>query len=200
MIHHEIIDEITPDLVIANKEENLKKDIDKIAEKYPVWVSDISGMEDALDMILSLGTILDREQLSSELVTDIRSEFSKLESPGSATGIYLIWKKPYMAAGSDTYISEMMGLCGIKNAAGLRYPELSPADLLELNPEVVLLSSEPYPFKEIDVKEIQELLPDAEIRLVDGEYFSWYGSRMKEAPGYFNSLIQKINKYKIRPQ
>ena len=107
--------------------------------------------------------------------------------------LYLIWKDPYMAAGADTFITDVLERAGFANAVETeRYPELTEMELHRLSPELVLLSSEPYPFKEKHINELQSMLPKAKLLLVDGEMFSWYGSRMLKAPQYFRQLWQKI--------
>ncbi|MEJ0032358.1 MAG: helical backbone metal receptor [Bacteroidota bacterium] len=94
-----------------------------------------------------------------------------------------------MAAGSDTFINEMMKVAGFENVVkGERYPTLSDESIRQLNPQVVLLSSEPYPFKDQHADELKKLLPDAKVMLVDGEMFSWYGSRWAAMAEYFKQL------------
>jgi hypothetical protein len=96
-----------------------------------------------------------------------------------------------MLAGNETFINEMLKYCSLKNLIEEnRYPELSDPELKMLLPEVILLSSEPYPFKEKHIKNFQEIWPKAKIKLVDGEMFSWYGSRLLKAASYFKNLRQ----------
>ena len=183
------ISDLNPDLIIANKEENNKEDIERLEKDFPVWVSDINNLDSALEMIRLVGEITSTD--ASELVSKIERNFQQLKPfyPEQKT-LYLIWKDPYMSAGSDTFISDIMNRFGLKNAVKeTRYPKLSEEDISELNPDLVLLSSEPYPFKKKHIQELQQLLPNAEIKLVDGEMFSWYGSRLKLTPSYLNSLF-----------
>ena len=185
----EAISTLNPDLIIANKEENNRADIERLEKEFPVWVSDVNNLDSALEMIQSVAEITGTDGRS--LATKIQEEFGNLEpiTPPQKT-LYLIWKDPYMAAGSDTFIHDMMTCCGLENVISTkRYPELSTKEIQSLSPEVVLLSSEPYPFKEKHISELKELLPTAAIKLVDGEMFSWYGSRLKLAPSYFQGLI-----------
>lgn len=181
---------LTPDLIIGNKEENEKDGIDRLASEFPVWMSDIANLTDALSMIKSIGQLVGKGLEATGMVKEIREGFARLSIPPSAKKcLYLIWKRPYMVAGSDTFIHEMMHAAGFENTLTEgRYPELNIDQIRALNPEVVLLSSEPYPFKEKDIQEITEVLPLAALKLVDGEMFSWYGSRLKKAPNYFESL------------
>jgi ABC-type Fe3+-hydroxamate transport system substrate-binding protein len=100
-----------------------------------------------------------------------------------------------MAAGGDTFINNMLKECGLSNVFEniSRYPEISIDQLPALNCQLLLLSSEPYPFKQKHLDELQSLLPGCKIMLVDGEMFSWYGSRLKYAPQYFKKLLNEIH-------
>lgn len=107
---------------------------------------------------------------------------------------YLIWRDPYMTVGGDTFINDMLLQCGFENmyADKTRYPEISMDALLNANCELLLLSSEPYPFKHKHIDELSKQLPGTKIILADGEFFSWYGSRMLQAPAYFTRLMAQI--------
>ena len=98
-----------------------------------------------------------------------------------------------MVAGNSTFINEMLKCCGFKNVfETLRYPEVTAEQISAANPEVILLSSEPYPFKEKHIQQFKEICPAAKVIIVDGELFSWYGSRLLKAPAYFRQLREKI--------
>ena len=184
---------LNPDLIIANKEENNKEDIEWLEKNFPVWVSDVNDLDSALEMIRFIAELTRTD--SSKLTQEIQSGFSQLMpiQPQKKV-LYLIWKNPYMAVGNDTFINELMQRCGFENVLSQsRYPELTDDEIVQLNPGLILLSSEPYPFKEKHIKELQNLLPNATIKLVDGEMFSWYGSRLKLAPSYFTNLVESIN-------
>jgi ABC-type Fe3+-hydroxamate transport system substrate-binding protein len=195
----ELIKEIKPDLIIANKEENTMADVDELADLFPVWVSDINTLEDAKQTILQIGELVDRQPEASYLIHLISAGFSDLQTLALERGIdkkvaYLIWKKPYMAAGINTYISDILELNGMRNVVkSSRYPQLDLSELEALNPDLVFLSSEPYPFTELHVQEIQNVLPKAKIMLVDGEMFSWYGSRLVKAVQYFFEFQKEIS-------
>ena len=183
---------LKPDLIIGNKEENDKNNIDLLKNIAPIWMSDISDLEDALEMILKLGLLLEVSESSNELISKIKSNFSKLECRIKSTKksvLYLIWRNPYLAAGNNTFINDMIVKCGFLNFINEdRYPEINMN--VVTNPDFVFLSSEPYPFKKQHIKEIQTIFPKATVKLVDGEMFSWYGSRLVEAPDYFLRLVQ----------
>ena len=159
-------------------------------------MSDIVTFEDAIHMISDLGGLLDVKEKAQMLILDIRNGFDGLEpiSPPVKT-IYLIWNKPFMAVGSDTFIDTMMSRIGLVNPARTfesRYPSLTIEEIKLLDPDLVLLSSEPFPFNAHHAKAIQEILPSAKIELVDGEIFSWYGSRLIQAPAYLNGLKSRL--------
>ena len=174
------IRELQPDLIIANKEENEQSQIEELAKEFPVWISDIKTLEDSLEMIASIGQITNTNSKVLEIKTKIDSIFLNLPQSPPLRTVYLIWRNPWMSIGKDTFIHDMLTRCGLKNACAemSRYPELSADDLKTLNPDLILLSSEPYPFKEKHIEELQQLLPNARIQLVDGENYSWYGTRL----------------------
>ncbi|UII34842.1 helical backbone metal receptor [Fulvivirga ulvae] len=184
------IDNLQPDLIIGNKEENYKEGIEKLREKYPVWMSDIATFEDALEMIVSLGKITGTESKAVEIQGRIVDGFRELKKQTPKKVLYFIWQNPYIVVGGNTFINEMIVKLGLRNlAAGLdRYPELTWDEIASLQPDLILLSSEPFPFKDKHINKFQSICPSAEIRIVDGEMFSWYGSRLIEAVGYFNQL------------
>jgi ABC-type Fe3+-hydroxamate transport system substrate-binding protein len=194
-LHTNIIKELLPDLIIANKEENVREQIDELASQFPVWVSDVQDLESALRMITSVGELVDRSDNAVSMATSISHQFRTLQgdSKKHLRTAYLVWKDPYMVAGKDTFISDMMRHCGFNNVLSkTRYPEVSKEGLQDLDCELLLLSSEPYPFREKHVKELEDLLPGRIIILVNGEMFSWYGSRLLEAAAYFKQLQNQV--------
>ncbi len=189
---------LKPDIVIGNKEENLQSDIEALEHHVPVWMSDIHDLESALEMVQQIGLLTEKVQVTLPMIQTIRQEFNELKQFTSSNNLlktlYLIWRKPFMAAGKGTFIDDCLQHCGLVNCIEeTRYPAIN---LEDLNPELILLSSEPYPFQEKHIVEIQQRFPLAKIRLVDGEYFSWYGSRMLDAPKYFRSLFEEIHSHK----
>lgn len=184
---------LKPDLIIGNKEENTKEDIEALREMSPVWMSDIFNLEDALEMMNSIGGMVGKHEFTQELVDNIKGQFDSFKPDNLKLSVlYLIWRKPYIGVAKDTFIDDMLKRCGFKNilADQTRYPVLE--NLSELNPDVVFLSSEPYPFKEKHIQELHEIFPNAKIKLVDGEIFSWYGSRLSKSVDYFKWLCTEI--------
>ena len=193
-LNFEKIEALQPDLIIGNKEENEQQQIEWLAARYPVWMSDISTLPEALDMIRHIGQLTDRNQAANHMADDIQLIFNTLPVFEPVQAAYLIWRKPYMAAGAGTFIHDMMIQAGFQNVFGHlgRYPELSLEQLNKADPQLLLLSSEPYPFQEKHIRELQEACPDTQIHLVDGELFSWYGSRLLQSPDYFKQLREKL--------
>lgn len=187
------IHSLQPDLIIANKEENVKEQVEALAKDYPVWVSDVNNLGDACGMIASIGEMVQKTKAAQGLINKIKEQFAMLNAPQPPLRTaYLIWKEPYMTAGGDTFIHDMLTRCGFQNifALQMRYPAVTLQELQQC--QLLLLSSEPYPFKQQHADELQQHLPGVKIVLVDGEYFSWYGSRLLQAPAYFRELIEKI--------
>jgi len=182
---------LQPDLIIANKEENVKEQIESLAEKFPVWLTDVNNFEDALKMINDIGTITQKIEKSQLLIDSLKEQFQKItQTSHNSRMLYLIWKNPYMAAGGDTFINDMIVKAGFENVIKdyKRYPEISIQEMKELNCSYIFLSSEPFPFKDADIKELSEQLPSVKIIKVDGEMFSWYGSRLLKSAEYFKTL------------
>lgn len=191
-----LIRELQPDLIIGNKEENEESQIRELMESFPVWMSDIHNLGEALDMISRLGALVAETEEAERIAARIAESFAGLsaELPAGkpSTVAYFIWKDPYMAAGKNTFIDAMLGCCGLTNVfAESRYPQISPEQLRKANPAYIFLSSEPYPFSEKHMDFFRELCPQASVKIVDGELFSWYGSRLQHSPAYFKEIMQK---------
>ncbi|MFZ4784004.1 MAG: helical backbone metal receptor [Flavobacteriales bacterium] len=193
-LHLEKILELNPDIVFANKEENERTDIEWLKERVPVYVSDIITIDDALRMIGDVGLLCGKSTIADQLIKDIQHERDVFKVPSGiyGTALYLIWQDPFMTISSDTFIHHMLEAAGFESALeGFfegRYPTLELADIIALQPKFVFLSSEPYPFGEKELHQLKMALPDSKIMLVDGEMFSWYGPRMKEAFSYLSTL------------
>ena len=183
----EIID-LQPDLIIGNKEENTESDIFALSAYCPVWMSDINSVEDAFVMIDEIGELTNTRPQAKELTHQLKMEFQRISDIGrNRKVLYAIWDDPLMVVGKETYIDSVLATIGFQNVINQsRYPSISVTN--DVQPEIILLSSEPFPFSENHIKKYQDIFPDAEIFLVDGEMFSWYGSKMLEAVHYFESL------------
>lgn len=184
------IKSLQPDLIIANKEENVKDQVQLLSEEFPVFVTDVYNLTSALKMINSIAQITNTETKAAELIKSIRSDFENLPNYPKIKAAYLIWRAPYMTVGGDTFINDMMSYSGFENvfSGKTRYPEITIEEIKLMDCQVLMLSTEPYPFKQKHIAELQIQLPGIKIMLVDGEMFSWYGTRLLYATNYFKSL------------
>lgn len=191
-IDREKVRALRPDLIIGNKEENERADIEALEKEFPVWMSDIHDLDGALDMIRRVGTLTGTAPRAEAIATEIATGFAHLAPRSEGYSVaYLIWRHPWMAAGPGTFIDDMLRRSGYTNAFAQRterYPEISPAQLAAADPDLIFLSSEPYPFTEKHIAELNLVLPGAPVHLVDGELYSWYGSRLLRSPAYFSGV------------
>jgi len=181
-------------LILANKEENDKEQVEKLKESIPVWTSDVKTIEDAFKMISSVGKMVGKGNEASKIRNEIQSAFDNFQTKTKIRCAYLIWKDPMMVVGGDTFINSMLKKAGFENAFKNqnRYPITSIEEILALEIDALLLSSEPFPFKEKHIKSFEENFPNTIIKVVDGELFSWYGSRMLKAIPYFENLAEEF--------
>lgn len=184
-----------PDLIIANKEENRAPDIRELMEDFEVEVTDIATIEDALITIHQLGQKLGVADQSIALIQDIQSRLEERPEEPDLRTAYLIWKDPWMTVGRDTYIHDVLGHWNMPNvfSGQQRYPKFELDALKSYHPDLILLSSEPYPFEEKHLAQIEDACPAARVLLVEGEWFSWYGSHMKHAFGRLNVWRKAIS-------
>ncbi len=193
-INIEKIKILNPDLVIANKEENVKEQIEELQTFCKVWVTQIETIEDNYYFLKQLGNCIGRQekaQLFNLLIYEVLHAQKKIKSLKTA---YLIWQKPYMSVGSDTFIHHVLTELGFENVFKdkKRYPEISLQDLTDA--EVIMLSSEPFPFKEKHIEEFQQIFPEKKILIVDGEAFSWFGTHLAKCNTYFETLLNALTK------
>ena len=189
------IKELQPDIILCNKEENTKEIVELCSEVAPTHVSDIFSVNDSLELIHQYGLIFSCESLAAESSKKISLLFNDFKAfvkdKDSKKVAYFIWKKPWMVAGSNTFINFLLELNKFDNVykSKQRYPEVDLEDLkLKNELDYLFLSSEPYPFKEDDKDELQVQFKNQDVLLVDGEMFSWYGTRLIKAFEYFKTL------------
>ena len=194
MVDFERIRALKPDLLIGEKEENTAAMIDALANEWPVYVTDVRDVDSARRMVLDLGQITGTEEMALTVVAKVDASFAGIrpfKKPVSC--LYLIWKDPWMVVGADTFIDSVLEKCGFHNLGRDlvgRYPVVTEEIFKEKMPEMVLLSSEPFPFSETHIAELQDIMPKSVVRLVDGEKFSWYGSHMVDVEIYLNQVLQ----------
>lgn len=189
----EKIRSLQPDIILANKEENVKDQVEELMKDFKVTVTNIENIEDNYYLLKTLGNLFNKEEKAQHYNLKIYDvlQNSKINPPIKAA--YLIWKNPYMTVGSDTFIDKVLKEIGFENLFEdrKRYPEITVEDLADA--DVIMLSSEPFPFKEKHILELKKFYPDKKIMIVDGEAFSWYGTHIAKCENYFKELISEFN-------
>jgi ABC-type Fe3+-hydroxamate transport system substrate-binding protein len=197
----DLIAQLKPDIIIGNKEENEQKQIEYLMQHYPVWMSDINTLDDSYEMMYKIAEMVNKTDEAEKIINEIKTAFSDLKTiiiknKTKTKVAYFIWRKPYMVAAKNTFINHLIETLNFENVFTDnldRYATISEEDLIVKNPAIIFLSSEPYPFKQKHISEIQNLLPNSKIILVDGEMFSWYGSRLRFSANYFKKLLNEIS-------
>lgn len=192
-VHVDIVKDLNPDLVIANKEENVKDQVEAISQFTNTFTTVVKNRSDALKMILDIGNVTNKLKEAQQLVDEISLDF-KPASDKKIKIVYLIWQDPYMTIGGDTFISNLLEDFGFENTFRKqdRYPSIELSELKKLEPDAILLSSEPFPFGEKHLDQIKALTGIKTV-LVDGSYCSWYGSRMLPAHQYLRQLCNNLS-------
>jgi ABC-type Fe3+-hydroxamate transport system substrate-binding protein len=194
-VNYDTVKALNPDFILCNKEENTQEIVLTLAKIAPVFVSDVNTIEDTLKLIRNLKSIFECNDKAAPLINAIQNRQKGFQIAVQARKplktAYFIWKNPWMLAGENTFINSLLSLNKFDNQflGKGHYPEIKLEELKDL--DLILLSSEPYPFKQHDIEELKAYT-NAKIILVDGEYFSWYGSRLIKAFDYFEKLTAQI--------
>lgn len=185
----EKIKALKPDLIIANKEENVKEQVEELMKDFKVLVTNVETLEDNYYLIKQLGHLFGKEEKAQYFNIKTYEAFDILKLEKKLKVAYLIWKDPYMTVGGDTFISRIVEELGFENLFKdqKRYPEVQLEDLKSA--DLIFLSSEPFPFKEKHMAEIQNICVDQNIMIVDGEAFSWYGSHLAKCGEYYRNFL-----------
>ena len=198
-IHIDKIIALQPDIILCNKEENTAEIVAACENVTVVHVSDIYTIDDAKELIKQYGDLFSVRTSAAAICQKIEFKLQDFLSFVKGKEIkkvaYFIWRDPWMAAGNNTFIDHLLSLNNFKNIYKdkERYPEVELKKIrLEGDPDFVFLSSEPYPFKEEHAFELGRFTHHATTVFVDGEMFSWYGSRLTKAFDYFKKLHQRI--------
>jgi ABC-type Fe3+-hydroxamate transport system substrate-binding protein len=173
--------ELKPDLIIANKEENVKEQIEELSKYTKTIVTNIKTVEDNYKLIDLVSKNTNRSEEGKVLCEKYdKVLYTIAQHKVNCTAAYLIWEDPIMTIGKGTYIHSVLNLCGIENVAkeSIRYPTISMDELQEFKSDMILLSTEPFPYKEKHVQIYKKQFPHTKIMIVDGELFSWYGTRL----------------------
>ncbi|MEL1241655.1 ABC transporter substrate-binding protein [Flavobacterium flavipallidum] len=198
-VDYDKIKSLAPDIIVCNKEENTLEMVENLRQIGQVWVTDINTLEDNFQMISDFGNLFDcmaEAENWNQKIALAMNDFKKfIQNKAVKRVAYFIWKNPYMVAAGANFINEMLLLNRFENAFAKlsRYPEVNIQEInKDKDLDYVFLSSEPYPFKEKDALEISVYTHSANVILVDGEMFSWYGSRILKAFDYFKKLHQNL--------
>jgi ABC-type Fe3+-hydroxamate transport system substrate-binding protein len=188
--------ELEPDLILANREENTREDVTTLSDLAPVYVTDVPTVDAALAMIRTVGTLVDRTDAADALAEAIAQRFAAINPSAPIRAAYLIWRDPFMTVGHDTIIHDVMRRGGFTNVFSdrARYPEVALDTLADADPDVLLLPDEPFPFDQKPgfSTDLRKALPDTPVRFVDGELFSWYGSRLLDTPAHLRTLHREL--------
>ena len=190
-LHIEKILALKPDLIIANKEENEKTQVEELAKSCRVWVTDISTLKDNENFLWELGMVLKKRALADKFNKDISAIFQNIIKEKAPKKVaYLIWQNPMMTIGGDTFIHNILNEIGFENIFNnkTRYPEISVEEIGTA--DYLFLSSEPYPFNVKHLAEFQNQLPKTKVILVDGEAFSWFGTHLLQCGNYLKTLTE----------
>ena len=195
-VNFDTIQHLQPTLIIANKEENTKEDIERLQQSYEVLLTDINTIDDAFRDLLRIGECVHKLEETKELLQEIKNAFAATKNMGKgASFLYFIWQDPHFVVGPNTYIHSLLSYLGFVNFCSVeRYPELqevfSEEKQKQHDPDYIFLSSEPYPFKKEHITAFLNRFPQSKVLLIDGEMCSWYGSRMLEVPAYFKQIFE----------
>jgi ABC-type Fe3+-hydroxamate transport system substrate-binding protein len=180
---------LRPDLVVANKEENRREDIEALeAAGLRVMVTDPNSVPQAIEMVLILGGVVGAAEKAEVLALDIALALASVPE-GEAVPVYVgVWHYPMMGLGSESYGHSLIEACGGRNvlAGRPRYPETSLEELRSLNPSLILLPDEPFPFDAGHATLYGEIAPAL---VIDGKLLWWYGPRMPEAIAELSALL-----------
>lgn len=189
-INEEKIRALQPDIIFAEKEENTKEIVEALEQQFVVYVAQVESIEHAYTMIEKVGRVVQAEAEATVLVARIKASTLPTMTGRAA---YMMWRKPYMVVGATTYINDVLETIGFTNpftAMDGRYPSVTIEQLQQAKLDYLFLSSEPFPFQQKHIDELQQHLPRTRIQLIDGEMF-WYGAKMAEAATYLQAYFNK---------
>lgn len=193
---------LAPDLVIANQEENKRRDVERLeAAGVPVWVTYPRTVADGVALLREIALAGEADRALREIVQPVEQALAEAQASRPAGGPKVfcpIWKKPWMAVGADSYAHDLLTLCGGENVfaarSDRRYPIVHEEEIVAAAPEVVLLPDEPYPFGPADAAEIAGLpVPAARngrVHCIDGTLLTWYGPRVGRALATLRPLLE----------
>jgi len=196
---------LAPDLVLANQEENRKRDVERLeAAGIPVWVTYPRTVREGARLLEELAELGADAATRERVVAPVLTCVADAEAAADAQGVESprvfcpIWRDPWMVVGADTYTYDLLTLCGgapvLADTGDRRYPRVALEAIVAAHPDVIVLPDEPYAFGPRDVAELQALpVPAAaqgRIHLIDGTLVSWYGPRIHRAVDTLRALLR----------
>jgi ABC-type Fe3+-hydroxamate transport system substrate-binding protein len=180
---------LRPDVVVANKEENRLRDVQRLrAAGIPVWVTDVTSVNEGFASLRRLFTeLLGRDEPG--WLDDAARAWSSPPAGAARSAVIAVWRNPWMVVGRDTFAGDVLGLLGMRNlfaSASGRYPHTSVEEIRLRRPDVVVLPDEPYPFSAADGP---EEFPGLRTALVDGRHLTWYGPSLAAAPAILRTAL-----------
>jgi len=192
------VQRLAPTHVIVNVDENTRETADALRAFVPsIVVTHPLAPQDNPPLYRLLGGIFERAAEAERLCVAFDEAYAETQTAADRAErvLYLIWREPWMTVSRDTYISRMLALYGWKTwpaASAQRYPTLE-LENCRGRIDRVLLSSEPYPFRDKHLLEARRLLPRVPVDLVDGEMVSWYGSRAIAGLRYLTDYVRRAD-------
>ena len=200
--------ELAPDLVLLNEEENRREDAEALrAAGVQCHVSFPHTALETADMVRSIADAIDAKAEGERIARDIEARHHRVVSSAAdrepVTYAYMIWREPWMTVNADTFVSALLGDAGARNAFATtreRYPAITPADLTSVSPDVVLLSTEPFPFQPKHADELASLtgIDRDRFEIVDGEMLSWHGSRTPAGIDYAEQVVERARAHRAQ--
>lgn len=191
---------LRPDLVLMNEEENRREDAEALrAAGVPLHTSLPRDAHETAAMVRDVGAALDRADAAERIAADIEARADRVRAAARGRPpvrwAYLIWREPWMTVNGDTFVDALLSLAGGANVFGAhaeRYPTIQLDELARADPDRVLLSSEPFPFRDAHADELAARtgLPRDRFQLVDGELLSWHGSRTPRGIDYAERVVR----------
>ncbi|MEZ4703750.1 MAG: helical backbone metal receptor [Bdellovibrionota bacterium] len=184
---------LKPDLILANQEENLREHVETLSKDVPVWVSFPQTVSESLAVLHQMKQLVQNRQHAQERIAELEDFLTMRKDHSFRPKVAVaIWKNPWMFAGKDTYISHVVEASGGETVIQeRRYPTMDIEDCLSLEPDLVILPSEPYAFGHQDQIELQQVCADRQINVACfcGEDLTWPGLRLANAMRSLQTLF-----------
>jgi len=188
---------LNPDLIIASEEDNDMETLNLLAETYPVYITRVRNLNEAMENMWHLGELINREKQTLDLITKIKNQFADLKPLEKRKRVmYIMWTNPLITVNENTLIHDVLDRCGFENVTSCfddKYPRIDIETIEDLKPDVLLMSDDPYPFNKDHVEEMQRRFPKMKIELVNGEVFSWHESHLSKTCDYLSPFLSKLS-------